>query len=778
MAQTNNQGHGSIKGSVKDSTGSPLTGVNVALLKLNKGASTNADGNFTIKDVPPGTYKLRFSFIGFAKINKEVLVSSGKITTADVFLRQKSASLDAFTVTGTAYATEALNAPADIDVISDIKKFQVSETSLGSTLENLAGVSTISTGPQMGKPVIHGLHGSRIRVLDNGTPSDYQQFGVRHGPNVDPFVARRIEVVKGAASVQYGSDAIGGAVNILSRPIPSAVGEPSYFGGTALGVYATNNEEASGGLHLHGASGRLGFTGTIVRKSGGDITVPNTPTFNETNDPTAPKFAGKLSNTDFDQLNGSLGLGYQLHIGQISARYKRWSNEQNLLLPNGKGLGQNLENNSLQVKADLDIGNNFILKPRFSYNNNLRQSNQGGDNAEPRSELPENGRAFLDLVVDSYTSRLELEHPNVGPFRGTIGVEYMSQDQHSRGNGELIPSASITNFGTFIFEQGTFNDFTLSAGLRFDTRSQEAKPSAKLNLPDYSAGETKDVLKQDYSAFSGSVGATYQLTNALVVAANVGHGFRAPSIFNLHASGFHGGVAAFQKGNPYLDPEHSTNTSLSLRWKSSLVNAEITGYRNYIQNYILLANTGNFTNGGSGAPILKGKQGSARLLGIDANIEAQILPWLQVHSTFELVDGENVDKSLSSVDKLPLLPANTLKGGAKFMQGSLGKLENAYISVTAKHAFQKDAAGRYEPFWQFGNAPQFSAFGVASTDAYTILNASLGFELPLWNRPVAFNISAKNLLDTVYRDFLDTYKGYALSPGRGITAKVKIPFGQ
>ncbi len=765
---------GSINGTVTDTNNQPLPGVNIRLPQLDRGTVSDSDGSFSIENVPSGTYTITFSFVGFATNTQRVTVTNDETTELNITLKQQTLEIESLTVTGTAYASDPLTTPADIDVLAGNEKFQQQQTSLGASLEELAGVSTISTGSQTGKPVIRGLSGSRVRVLDDGAAMDFQQYGVRHGPNVDPFTAERIEVVRGAASVQYGSDALGGAVNVISNSIPDATGQSAFLQGQLLGEYTTGNTEQAGGLRLSGATGGLGFTGTIIRRSAGNITAPDVPNFEESGNASDPRFTGELDNTDFDQLNGSFGVGYQGDFGKITGEYTRWKNEQNFLLPNGRGLGQNLENDMLQFRGNFPLGNSFILKPQFSYAQNLRQSNPGGANAQPREELPDDGPAFLDVKLDSYTSKVELEHPAVGPFAGTVGIEYMLKDQVTRGTGEpLVPSGTVNNIGAFVFEKAELGKLTLSIGARFDHRTQEAEPNELLNLPDSEAGETSDVLDQSYTEFSGSIGGTYQFTEQFAIATNISRGFRAPSLFDLHVDGQHGGVAAIQVGNPNLEPERSLNTDLSLRWRSQNVTAKLTGYRNVIDNYIILVNTGEFANGDSGPPILRNTQGNARLLGINGNMRAQVTNWLQFDGTFEIVKGKNTDEDIESVDELPLLPATKLSGGIKLMQDDLAGLESAYARIGVEHAFEKDAAGRYEPFWQFG--PAFP-FGRASTDAYTLLNASIGFDVPIGNQPVSVNIQGNNLLDEAYRDFLDTYKGYALSPGRSVTMRVKVPF--
>jgi iron complex outermembrane receptor protein/hemoglobin/transferrin/lactoferrin receptor protein len=775
FAQTSNSSAGVIKGTVTTQNGKPIIGVNVGILNSDQGTVTQADGSYILTGLSPGTFTISFSFIGYGTVKKHMTVKKGQTRVLNVTLKQTSQKLSRLVVTGTAVASSSLTAPAEINSISGHTKLASQQTSLGASLDKLAGVSTIQSGPTMGKPVIHGLHGTRIRVLQNGVASDFEQFGSDHGPNVDPFIAKRIEVVKGAASVQYGSNALGGAVNIISRPVPDAMNKPSFIGGEVMSSYAANNSEYSGGLHLHGASGRLGFTGTLVKRTAGDLHTPKAATYEQTHHIQTPRISGKLPNTDFGQLNGSLGLGYTTDAGPVTLRYDHWHSNQNSLNPTGEPAGQNLENNTVHLKAELDLGRGFTIKPGFTFNSNLRQEAEEGT---PRSKLPpSHGYASLDLLIHSFTSNLKLQHPSVGPFKGTLAAEYLHENRHTRGDEPLVPSGTINNFGSYLFETANFNRFTLSVGLRIDVRSQKADPNKKLKLPNYQAGQTDAVLNHSYFAFSGSLGGSYKLTQHFVIAANAGRGFRAPSFFNLYAYGVDEDAYGFFIGDPNLRPAHSLSTQLSLRWQSKNLSAKLTGYRNYIRNYMFTTNTSEVNQ--NGLPILKDRQGIARLLGMDVHFKAHARPWLQLHGTFDLVKGRNVDDALPNIGMLPLLPASHLAGGIKFMKSHLGVLQNGYVGLSVKHVFSKKAAGPYEPFWYYNFLPPYAKndYTLASTNAYTLLNASLGFELPLWNRPVSFVITADNLLNKAYRDFLNTYKGYALNPGRGITFKINIPFG-
>lgn len=751
---------GIIKGRVTDPDGHPLQAVNVGLPQINKGAVTDASGRYEIHNIPAGTYTLIFSMIGYSKATLRVEVEAGQTQTINQVLKKTVLEAETVTVTGSAYASDPLNTAADVDALGGRTKLSEQSASLGATLEDMPGVTNISTGSQVGKPVIRGLSGNRVRVMSDGTPMDFQQFGVRHMPNVDPLLSQRIEVVRGASSVLYGSDALGGAVNVLPNKIPTPTGSHARVVGRVYGSYATNNLERMGALHLQGVHGGFGWTGTLVRRFSGNLRTPSAPTYLESGVSTDPKFTGTLDHTDFSQLNGQLGLGYTADYGKIDAHYTRWSNEQNFLLPDGSGEGQRLSNDNLELSGLYSRIPGVLVHGKFTYTHNMRKAGEPGTT---RKELNDQTVA-LNLTIDSYTGRVEIEHSPIGILSGKAGAEYMHQDQNTLGSELLVPPARIDNIGFFAFEEASLGRLKLSAGARFDVRTQREEPTI-LYMPVPNAASVGDNLRQRYHAFSGSVGATYRLTDKLALAANIGRGFRAPSVFELHVDGVHGGVAAYQVGDSNLKEELSLNTDLSLRWRSEKLHAKVTVYRNVIDNYIYLRETDQVRDGFA---VWNTTQGNAMLLGGDASFQAQPLSWLQLRGSFETVKGTNRDAD----EDLPMLPATKTSGEVRFTRALLGPAEQLYLGVKVSHSASKNAAGAYEPFSQFDSMP----FGTASTGAYTLADLNLGFELPLFGHRADFTVQVKNLFNETYRDFLDTYKGYALGTGRNLIMKVSVPF--
>lgn len=660
---------------------------------------------------------------------------------------------------------------AQIDVLEGQEKDRRESASLGETLDQLPGVDTISAGNQVGKPVIRGLSGNRVRILSDGIGVDHQQYGTRHSPNIDPFLSERIEVVRGASSILYGSDALGGAVNVKPLSLGFSKDGERRSGGEALFGYANNNDQSDIGFKGFSEGDQWTFAAGIINRNAGDLTVPDNPTFfppppSDPEQRRAPAYTGELDFTNFEQLNGQLGVGYRAGFGEFRLRYTGWRNEHNFLLPppagmlppgqGPEGVGQNLENDELRLDASIPANDTWTLKPTLVWQNNLRQSNAAGI---PREDLFD---GTIDLEFDQYTMRVEGQHSQIGPFdAGRVGIEYRTKDQSSRGTTQLAPGGTVDNVGVFVFEERTFGRLTLQAGLRHDW-TKTVGESSKTNAPTTFSGRDSN----SESVTTGSIGGAFSITNNLTLASNIGRGFRTPTLFERYADGVHAGVAAVQQGNADLEAEKSLNTDMALRWRSNRLSASATVYRNAIDGYIFLQSTGN-TQGG--LPVFAYQQTDAVLTGFELAASGKITDTVELGASYSAVNGENDDTG----DDLPLQPADELRVEGTWTPPSWSWLNSPYVRIGVRHNASKDVAPG-EPFAQFDNAP----FGTASTDAYTVGDLSLGFALTrAGSEPIQFDLSVRNITDESYRDFLDTYKGYALSQGRNIMAKVRVPFG-
>jgi len=779
------QDRGAIEGRVTTSDGQPLPGVQVVDPALQRGTTTGADGRYELTSLPLGEHLIEFRFVGYQTVTREVVLAAGETATLDVTLRSRVLEVDGVTITGTARARSTLRAPQDVDVMSPEQLQTRRGAALGDLLrDNVGGVSSIQTGSQAGKPVLRGLSGNRIVLLKDGIAQEFYQFGVRHFPTTNASEAERVEVVRGASSILYGSDALGGAINVISKPAPTTGIERFDLGGSASAQYYTNNNERAGSLDLYAAQGNVGWRVGVERRVGGNFHTPEEPTFFDTgNDGTYgdPKYTGEVPFTGFDQWSAYGQVGTQGNFGTMQLYADYWQNAHDFILPTGgpvgnaenppDGLGQNLTHSNVVAKGNL-VADGFVFKPRLSWQRSIRQSAPPTGDVTLQTIRANGGLGGfdypLDLKTDIYTARLEVAHPTLGALSGTIGAEVQHQDADTRGPAELQPSARTWNTGVFVFEDVDLDPITISFGGRVDVRSVEAVPNERTTDP--------DALDNTYTTLSGAVGANYAFGDGLAIATNLSSGFRAPSIFELYASGVHGGVAAFQVGNPSLDPERSYSADLSLRVRRDRVTAEITGYVNAINNYIYLRNTGE-TNEGSGLPVFAAGQTDAVIPGIEATVETSVQPWLQIGGSTAILDGTGDNLGADGGDgELPLLPSNTVSGFVRWVPADTDRLRNSHLEVRLKHAFDKDAAGRFEPFSQFdgGFGPPF---GTASTQAYNVVNVEAQTTLRLGlGAPLTLSVGVDNLLDETYRDFLDTYKGYALSPGRDVQFSLSTSF--
>lgn len=678
------------------------------------------------------------------------------VSATVLFADNTTLQLDTVSVSASPiHAHETFDIPAQVDVIDHNEITSKATASLGAILEDAPGVNNLSTGSQAGKPVIRGMSGERVKILSNGAATDFQTYGIRHISNVDPFLANRIEVIRGAQGVLYGSDALGGAVNILSPELLYTKKGESKLQGEILGEYHTNNDERAGGVKLQAASGKMGVNVGVIKRKSGNLHTPNSDTWSP-GEPsgTLPRFAGELPYTNFETNSAYIAIGYTDNWGNIALQHTYWQSFQNYLGHGPKptynavaSAGQELTNNETQLRGEFLAGE-WIIKPSLSHTHNLRQA---ATNIPYESMNDSN--IDLDIKIDRLDGKLALVHPKISIFDGEIGIEGYNKKQTVQ-EGHLVPNADENGKSIYLFEETDLNRWILQLGLRYDTRTIDA--------------DVRTNNHRDFSAIGGSVGATYKLTDSWNMAVNLTRGFRAPSIFELYADGVHGGVQAYQVGNPNLNEETTLGGDLSLRYKDAQAKASLTLYRTYIDDYIYLVNTGNFHGT---LPEMTNQQTDAQMQGIEFTLETYLSDVTRFEGSFEIING----KDTTNDRPLPMMPANNLRMALYQNLGALGTLRNNTISVNMKAYDDQQIAGSYEPFSQYNNKTKFP-FGSADTAGYTLWGIGYESTLTMMNHPANLGIKVDNLLDAKYRNFLDTYKGYTLGMGRNVSFSLQIPF--
>ncbi|MFP4459416.1 MAG: TonB-dependent receptor [Candidatus Zixiibacteriota bacterium] len=749
---------GSLNGIVKNEDGEYLYGANIIIHKAQRGAATDKNGKYIIRNIPKGKFKVSASYIGYKTVNQEITIIGDQ--TLDFVLKESPLQSKTIVITGTPAARSALESPQDINQIEGLEKSRIQAASLGGTIESLPGIYNVSAGSVAGKPVIRGQTGERIRILADGIAQEYQQYGERHAPNIDPFNYERIEVIKGAASLIYGSDAIGGAVNLIPNHFHFGDGEATALGGSISSNFRSNNNEIGTGIKLHASHGKIGINGSFNYRDAGNFHSPDAETFEESGQNGDPKFTGEINNTDFDQLNGSIGIGALTGLGLLSADYDHYQNSNNFLLPNGKPIGLGLTNQTAMIRGNSPLGM-FFLKSNLSFQKNHRQATKGG---QSRELLPDS--ANVDLVTDVYSANFKLEHDDISNLTGTWGAEVKYYNHENNGSVSLQPDGHYLNFAAFAFDTWKINRLIVDFGLRLDYRDQlfEGSESNPLLIND---------RESQFTSIAGALGASYRLHDDLSINANIGRGFRAPSFYNLYVYGYHGGVFAFQIGNPDLVSETSLDLSGSLRYFGDKVNATATYYRNQIDDYIYLYNAPEHELAPEGETFVFAQdQADAILNGIEVMVEYSIFNFIKLGGSYSMLRSE-FSGGYQDGQELPMMPSDRFSGNIEFYTSRIAMIRSPYIKLGINYTADKDAAGIYEPFGQFddGIGPDIP-FGTASTEAYNTMNLGIGFAFSLFEMPINLDFEVSNLMDVEYRDFLDTYKGYALAPGRSFNIKL------
>lgn len=690
---------------------------------------------------------------------------------------QKSVNLDAITVSASPVIEhEAFDVPCQIDAVTDTK--EASSASMGEILSEMAGVNNLSTGSQAGKPVIRGFSGERIKMLSNGSPTDSQTYGIRHIDNIDPLLAERIEVIRGAQGVLYGSDALGGVVNVITPDYLVADEGKTLFRGELSGEYHTNNNEKATVLKTQSAVGKWGVNVAASIREADNYHTGDSATW-ESGDPAGdlPLFAGELPYTDFKNQSARVGVGYTDDDFKFALQHTYWQSKQNYLghtpapaFEAVSSAGQKLTNNETQLSATKNLGE-WSVEAKVSMTKNQREA--ATNTPYQQMQTVRGTPLYLDIDTDRKDFHVALTHPMAGIFMGEVGLEGYVKDQDLK-EGKLLPSAKEWGKAVYLFEEANLEKWILQAGLRYDTRSVKAALEGTSSYFVDQGIYDDATNSQEFASWGGSLGATYKIDETWALATNLSKGFRAPGIFELFAGGIHGGVQAFQIGNPYLEEESTLDVDLSLRYKKEETYSSLTFYRNTVDDYIYLANTGLYRNpvtgevAPTGIPEMKHEQTDAIIQGIEWSFEMPISPVTTLRVSAEYIQGEDTKNDT----RLAYIPPSNASIGVTQKLGAFGISSNNELTLDMRVFEEQKVAGAFEPFAQYNNTP----FGSADTSGYALFDIGYSTQLQMGKSKVDAHVKVSNLFDRAYRGYLDTYKGYALGMGRDISFGLSVPF--
>ncbi len=718
-----------IAGHVADSAGTGLANVRVVVLEAGRATLTDGNGRYRIRNLGDGDYRISFALIGFAPAIRRVTIV-GTDVALDVQLKRSLIELPALQVTASPNATSVLSSPQPTAVVAgdDLRESQA--PSLGETLRTLPGVRSLSTGVGIGKPMIRGLTSNRVLILDGGQRMETQQWGDEHGPNIETATAERIEVIKGPATVLYGSDALGGVINVVPRDLPTADPGRTAIHGSVSAAYGSNNRSPDGSALLEGARGGFGFRAALSGRSSKDLKTSDYALWNSGN----------------EALAGSGALGYHGGWGLVAASFSR-RNEKISLTDEDPAATPTQRITSSRGRVDLTVGlGRSHLDGDVGYERNRRREFK--DN--------ETNKVALGLLSTTWTGGLRLHHASLGPLNGVVGVSGLRTTFGKFGAETLVPNSVATTAGIFGFEQIETGPWNFSFGARLDHRKLDVENDDELGVTAQS---------RTYNSATGNLGVLLHVSEPVALVLNVGRGYRAPSTFDLFSNGVHEGTVAFERGNPNLKNETSFNTDVGVRLQSGRAFLDVGAFANRISNFIYTVPTGT-TDPGSGFEIYGVTQGNATLTGIEAAIQYHPAEWIHLQGSADYTRGQNT----TTAAPLPLMPPFRTTYSVRFEGKSHGALAAPYLLVGGESNAKQT---RLEPAEAAFYAAAFKGAGYQS-QGYTLANLGAGVGVVTSGNVVRVSLSLRNAFNARYADFLSRIKTIAPNPGMGRNLTIRL----
>lgn len=742
-----------LSGKVLDhDTREPLIGATIYIEELQRGTLSDEYGNYHFHHLCRGNYTLKITYIGYAPERPSIRLATS--TVRNLTLHVDARQLRQVEISGSRLSNEAQSTGSLTGRELETKR----GLSLGESLRNVSGMSTIQTGPTISKPMIHGLHSNRILLLNNGVRHEGQQWGAEHAPEIDPYLASEIKVIKGAAGVRYGADAIGGVVIIEPKPLRDSTG----VGGELNLLGTTNNRQGAVSATVDGNSAKLPplswrLQGTLKRAGNArtaDYYLQNTG-FREMNFSGAVGYKQKNYGAEvfYSQFNTRLGILKASHIGNLTDlmnaierdRPEQTSYDFSYTIERPF---QEVQHHLLKTRAYLNTAKGGKLEFVYGLQRNIRQEYDALRSSGTDPQLT------LDIIT--HTTETIWEHAPLGNFSGSAGITTIYQNNTYSGR-YFIPFFRNYTAGAFAIEKWRRDKLQLEGGLRYDYK--------KLNIT--KRERNSDIIRPEYQFhnMSGTLGALYDVGYHLTFGLSATSAWRAPGANELFSDGVHHGSATYERGNRDLVSEQAYNFEASVTYYANQrLNGKLSLYNNVINDYIYLAPVMPPTLTIRGAfPTAEYKQADAIFRGMDLDLEYRFTPQLYLESRTSILRATNRDLN----DYVIWVPADRFNNMLRYEPGKLPGIKRAtdtYFAIGGTYMLEQTrvpTAGDidYAP-------PPAGAF---------LLNMEVGTTVRFGNQLVEFGITGNNLLDKPYRDYLNRFRYYADDMGRMLLFRVRLP---
>ncbi|MDZ4809151.1 MAG: TonB-dependent receptor, partial [Bacteroidota bacterium] len=633
--------------------------------------------------------------------------------------------------------------------------------SLAEALSKINGVTMLQTGSTISKPVIHGLHSSRILTINNGVRQEGQQWGNEHAPEIDPFIADKLIVIKGVDELKYGSDAIAGVILVEPKPLRNIPGYSAEFN-TA---YFTNNRQyvvsAVWEQQLKKLPAfRYRIQGTF--KKGANAATPGY----------------RLNNTGSEEKNFSITAGWKKEKFNTELFYSQFATK--VAIFNGSHIGNltDLQNAIASSKPDdvflgemtykirrpfQEVTHHLVKSKSTLYKGEHKFNVLVAGQFNHRKEFDvvrssSNTRPQLDLSIYTLSEDISWEHPKRNNFNGVAGISMMQQDNRYGGR-YFIPNYFAWSFGGYFIEKWSKHKWELQAGIRYDNK---AIHTTRLKF-------NSDTINYDFnfSTLASSFNTIYKASDKWRLNFNISLASRAPYVNELLSDGIHHGTATYEKGDITLKPEKSVNISAGINFQNApkTFHFDLLLYSNSIRDFIyqqpkpdnpVLTIAGAF-------PLIEFQQTNALLSGFDASASVKPTSKLEWESKLSVLYARNT----SIKDWLILMPSNRLSNEITYSFKDARKFSDNYVSVEFLNVMRQNNIPDERNGKQDYKAPPA---------AYHLLNFNAASAISFGKTKISIGIGIRNVLNTAYRDYLNTMRYFTDEMGRNISIRVKVPF--
>jgi len=743
---------------IEDKGGQPLPSAVVHF--VGKHFVSDSNGKVSIPKLSQGKYPIKVNYLGF--LDYEAIITIPAPNPYRVTMQEEVNQLAGTTLIG--HVAKSVTATVAID---KPKLQQKSGEELAKVLTTVTGVSMIQTGATIAKPVIHGLHSNRILILNNEVRQEGQQWGADHAPEIDPAVADRIAVVKGADAVRYGSDALGGVVVITPNKLPYGDGlhgqiSPSFASNGRK--TATTLKLESGVPHLHHWAWRL--QGTLKRS--GDIHTADY----------------MLNNTAAAEANFSAAIGMQQETVAAELFYSQYENESSVFY--GSHIGnlddllarfeigrplttypfsysiqapkQKVVHHLLKAKAYYFLPFGGKLTAQYAFQKDIRQ--EFSVRRLDRTRIP-----ALNMWLTTHLAEVFWENMDAPHWKTLLGGSFSLQDNYNQpGTGvvPVIPNFASVGYGAFAIEKYHKDNWNAEVGLRYDYK--------------YLSADGYDMYSQRYGGehnfhnITYSLGGVWQATPHSSLSSNIGVAWRAPQVNELYSSGLHHGAGTYNLGEASLSPETGAKwiTSLSYNHPDRGVRLTADAYVQLIKNYIYDYPTGEVRTLFSGVyPIFQYTQADAFFRGVDIDASVRLAKWgaLAQSLSYGLRGSVVFANELKTHRYFPFIPAPRLSQSLEWKSQPKGLFQSLEASIG--HTFVAKQT-RFEPSQEL----------VATTpDAYHLFEAAIGGTIAIGEQQtLSVRLSAENLFNQLYKEYTNRFRYYAHDLGRNVYLRLNYNF--